>query len=818
MKRLFALAPIAVLILMPFYTAQACGPEFFPDVFVRTFHADHPADYAAGKLGILLPTYPRADLAVAYRYLNGGTLTLQEQKAYKPLLSYAELYPEDTAVSAMNYDYANSKPAPEPPGPADLWLKARNRYAPPQPEVHAVTKYSTVYSAGKILSDYYENCQEGAFRTAITTLESRAKAWGAQSPALADWIKGQDAVFSNCGPVTPPAYSPWPKSEIHPYMPSPAPADAPLLLQQDRAYQQTAALFYSGKFTDARTAFQSIASDSASPWRGIAAYVAARVLIRDAYLSSKSIQDDATASFNADLMKQAHQQLESIRHKNLPGISTQDVVKLLNLVRLRTEPNKRIAELAAALAGPRTDPNYDQDLTDLTWYLNAKLDSLSIREDAFAYSSLTNAQRQTGADKDFVTVADLRSASPVIDWLITFQSPAASAKAHALAEFKRTPSTPWLTAAILKASPADAETPALLDAAEKLPATSPVWPTVTYHRIRLLLGLGRAAEARTLIAASLPAIQALNSDSAINLFTGLRMQSAPTLDEALADAPRKILARLSEESSASAECLWVMKNPKRVYDCKPQNSPVEFSDDSVFLFNKQTPLATLAKIAQSNTLPQPLRQSVAIMAWVRAVLLKNEPIANQLLPLLPQKLQQQAGPGIGFHPLMTLLRNPGLRPYLDSGVQRSASYDFVESYSDNWWSADWSTSFTESGAPIPTPSVAFLTPDMLQAAQQESKTLLALGSSDICLGSQVIDYANTHTTDPDIPEALYLVLREIRYSGRGYDRYDHDSTSAETDKTGDIARQVGALMRKRYPANAWTRKAAPFVWPAKKPA
>jgi len=38
-----------------------------------------------------------------------------------------------------------------------------------------------------------------AFRTAAVTLESRSKIWGAHSTELADWIKGQDAVFSNCG-------------------------------------------------------------------------------------------------------------------------------------------------------------------------------------------------------------------------------------------------------------------------------------------------------------------------------------------------------------------------------------------------------------------------------------------------------------------------------------------------------------------------------------------------------------------------------------------------------------------------------------------
>jgi len=70
---------LVLLFLMPFVTVQACGPDFFPDVFVRRIRPDNPKEYAAGKLGVLLPSYPRADLVVAYRYLNGGALTGAEQ-------------------------------------------------------------------------------------------------------------------------------------------------------------------------------------------------------------------------------------------------------------------------------------------------------------------------------------------------------------------------------------------------------------------------------------------------------------------------------------------------------------------------------------------------------------------------------------------------------------------------------------------------------------------------------------------------------------------------------------------------------------------
>jgi hypothetical protein len=313
----------------------------------------------------------------------------------------------------------------------------------------------------------------------------------------------------------------------------------------------------------------------------------ARALIREAFLTAKNGPDDVMASFDLDLMKQAQRELESMRAEHLPGISSHAVQNLLNLVRIRTEPQARLREISTALAGPKTDPYYQEDLGDLTWYLNVKLDSLPIREDADDgyfnvqrpkddYSPLKPEQKIPGFEKAFKDVADLRSVSPLVDWLVTFQSPSQAAKKHGLAEWKRTDSAPWLAATLIKASPSDPSVPDLIDAAGRVPSVSPAWLTVTYHRERLLVDTGKAQQAAAEIDANMPAIKQAGSDSAVNLFTGLRMRSAATLDIALAYAPRKILERTSEEQSSIDECLYVMKDPKRKYDSKKDTSPVEF--------------------------------------------------------------------------------------------------------------------------------------------------------------------------------------------------------------------------------------------------
>ena len=88
------------------------------------------------------------------------------------------------------------------------------------------------------------------------------------------------------------------------------------------------------------------------------------------------------------------------------------------------------------------------------------------------------------------------------------------------------------------------------------------------------------------------------------------------------------------------------------------------------------PVTILAQAAQSRSLPQPLRRSIAMMTWVRAVMLNNETVAARMFPMLPDKLRQEAGPGVGFHPMLAILRildcDPTLRPGMASSTWAGA--------------------------------------------------------------------------------------------------------------------------------------------------
>ncbi len=806
MRRGFVAGALA-LVLLPLFTAQACGPDFAPDVFVRKLRPDKPKEFAEGKLGILQPTFPREDLTVAFRYLNGGSLSASEQAAYHP--TYSNVEPEWWAANSTpdtqkqlwkatalgshegvswGADRQDENAADEP---AESWQMVRARYAAPAPKVEQ-DRVQKVQHPGGWTSDWsYLNCNGNAFRTAVLTVQSRAKTWGEKSPDLADWIQGQDAVFGNCtsGVLV---------------LPAAASQASSALLQADRAYQIAAAQFYAGNFEDARKAFVAVGRDSASPWHGLGGYLAARCLVREAFLSAGPGKFDEAASYDPALMRQAADLLRSLLNEPTPGLSKEAIQRELNLVLLRIEPEVRLRELAAALAGPKIDPDYDQHLKDLTWFLDVQFDGKDLREETRDF---------TGRESDAPTAADfsaayaqssaIRASAPLVDWLLTFQSPAKEAKTHALDKWRSTRQVYWLLAAITKASGTDAAAADLVKAAQEAKPDSPAWESLTYHRARLLIALGRVEEARALLDQSLPKIRASGRGSSLNAYTGLRMRAAANLNEFFSYAPREILLRTSVSQSSLDECVEVMKNPKRQYDCDKAAGAEQLSEDAARFFNTQAPLSVWLDAAKSTAFSEQLRRSIAMTAWVRSVFLKDDAAAAEFFPLLPEKLQEQAGKGTGFRAVVTIVRNPGLGPYLDAGVQRSYSYDFVESYRDNWGCREWQASGTNGTTPLEKESVAFLTKAESSEEQQQAVRLAKQGN----LGDRVLAYANDHPDDPDVPEALYLVLRMIRY---GCDFSPSDNT-AETKDDDAIKKSAARLLRRRYPTSPWTKKAAPIA-------
>ncbi len=329
MKTISRIIVALVLISAFLSSALPCGPGYVTPVFVTSSAPENPySGYAAGQLGIVSPGYRRSLLYVAYRYVNGGSFTPDEQKALVTLWK-SDIDRNYTATDDMS-------------DTIKAWVDKRAEVVGKDekvPDIYAERSYGGY--------DFFPNCTKNAFETATETLDDRASTHGPSDSGVQDWVKAQDDVFSNCssGKRTPPD----------------APVGAPDWLQKDRAYQKAAASFYSLDYTDAKRRFSEIAEDSDSPWRETADYLVARTLIRQASLTK-----------SAKSTKPLYEEAEARLRKFIGGSSkfAASAERMEGLISYRLRPQERVSELAKKLAFQSGDDNFKQDLVDYTWLLD----------------------------------------------------------------------------------------------------------------------------------------------------------------------------------------------------------------------------------------------------------------------------------------------------------------------------------------------------------------------------------------------------------------------------------------------------------------
>ena len=746
-----AVLSAAVILTMPFVAVQACGPDFGPDVFVRNTRPDDLKVFGGGHLGILQAGYDSNELAVAYRYLNGGVLSKDEQAQYAP----PQQSPQDwTKMTPQQIEAARA--AEEAAQPVNQWLTVRNTLVTPIAPADA--KAAGLPEVQSWYTPDTANCPDAAFKTAALTLTHRAATWGKQSPWVADWIHGQDAVFANCN--------------LQKTSSPPAPAsDAPALLRADRAYQSAAALFYARKFDEARDAFQAIAHDTASPWHVWGEYLAARATVRKAFAFDKARNDNFNmdlATFDMPTMQQAQQMLEALLPHPPDGLSRNVVQGELDFVRMRTEPDKRAAEICAALAGPKSDPHLKQDLTDLDFILSMHM--------------------------------KLSSTPPLLEWIDAVRHGGAE---ETLAHWKQSPSLPWLIAAMMKADPKGQGTADLLAAAAKAKPGDPAYDTLAYHRVGLLTALGRSDEARALADSMLQSKhEPLSSDR--NAFLAERMKLARSFDEFLQYAPRTVLDANSPGFFATgALCGSWQDQMQKGSNCVKDEHALMLGADAVDVLNEQTPLPRFVEAAQSERLPKELRNEVAMAAWTRSVLLDDAADAAKLVPLLPEPLRKTAGTSIGFPATLAILRSPGLRPVVEPGFSRFRSYDSMDSFRNNWWCAGWPLNSQRPDDNRKSEPVAYLSDQEQARGASDYDRLMNLPCAPVFLGRRVMEYAKAHPDDRDVPEALHLTVRATRYACTEWGRNAEETAGRDNSA---VSKAAFKLLHTRYPQSPWTAK------------
>ncbi|HMG88382.1 MAG TPA: hypothetical protein VK574_21810 [Terracidiphilus sp.] len=756
--RLLAIAALtAVVLFSPIGNVEACGPWFEDDVFVSTTSPDDTAAFAKGQLGILQAGFDSNEYAVAYRYLNGGKLSDAERQLYAPSTSLPKADQQNRILSPDEIYEAQQAELQKQQNtqPAAHWLTERGKYLPAIAPAGQKSSFPTDYNGNIVFDESYLNCPDPAFVNATLTLTRRADTWGKQNPWLLDWIHAQDVVFANCAGKTV-------------TIPGSGASDSPALLKADRAYQIASATFYAKQFDDAAHQFAAIGADSNSPWSAWGPYLAARATVRKAFAMGNATDPYSgdLASYDNDTMRRAQQMLESLLKQPNPKPSRAIVQDELNFIRIRTDPTQRVAEICSSLAGPGPDPRFHQDLADLNWIM--------------------------------VKHVKIGGTSPLLEWIEAWRGGDTSATAFAKWQQRR--ELPWLVMAMVKADASNAFAPALIDEAAKIAPGTPAYDTLFFHRVRLLTGLKRADEARALLDAALPSLRSQKPSSSLNALLGERMEVARNFSEFLANAPRPTL----RTGSQGAEDLQGQCNEKahavnEQADCPELKDP-QFFADAVTVLNQQTPISLLIAAATSPSLPANLRQDLAIAAWTRTVLLEDAAGAAKLAPLLPKSIRDTAGSSIGFPANLTILRNPGIRPYLESGIPRVASLSYFDDLRNNWWCKPWGEhqNFDET-KPKPVPIPDFMSADALARSNSEYQQLQQLPDSVAVIGQRVVDYAKDHPDDSNIPEALALVVRAGHYACQPY------SGSDKSEYT-PVSKAAFELLHRSYPKSPWALK------------
>jgi hypothetical protein len=621
----------SLLIFSIVFNVLPCGPSYISPVFDQKRAPENPFEnFAAGKLGIIKPTYNRSVLIAAYRYLNGGGFTPEEQKA---LIEVWKAEFENESYQANDTGEAVKK-----------WVEKRKEVIGNEekiPEIYVEREYGGY--------DFFPNCTENAFETAVETLSSRIVSYGSDNKDVKDWVNAQDKVFENCSSGR--------------QIPDAATLSMPEWLQKDRAYQSAAAEFYALNYDSAKKRFAEIALDSTSPWRETADYLVARTLIRQASLSKS--EEKAKVYYN-----EAEQKLLDFSSGKFQDSSE----RLLGLVKYRLHPQERVRELAQKLTVQSGNPNFRQDLIDYTWLMdkfekesleteqkrkeaeNSKIsntdstneanteptantatsgkkneDDLSIylytddyqqnwtffvKVDATddeviaeaakivgkpltdemkkrlrearrsAYQSRFTSGRQEeyagryyGDEKTSLSILpDFLRYEDLNDWLLTFQIENNESYLYALSKYRQTNSDLWLMSAISKADSSSSELPRLLEAANRISRTSLAYPTISYHTARIYIEQGKSVEARKLLDEILTSTDNLPI-STVNQFLDLRVKLVETMEDYLKYSLRKPFAYNLDGSNGTID--EFIADQKKWYDAKYEQKSREEYDREV---------------------------------------------------------------------------------------------------------------------------------------------------------------------------------------------------------------------------------------------
>ncbi|MEZ5425499.1 MAG: hypothetical protein R2747_04475 [Pyrinomonadaceae bacterium] len=406
------------------------------------------------------------------------------------------------------------------------------------------------------------------------------------------------------------------------------------------------------------------------------------------------------------------------------------------------------------------------------------------------------------------------------DWLFTYQIQGPEAYLYSLEKFKQNRTDLWLMTAISKADRSSSEINFLLEAAARTSPNSPAYPTIAFHRSRILIEQGKMVEARKSIDEVLNAPVNL-PQSAQNQFFELRKKLAGDLDEFLKfsllkpyafnwdgqngsidDFIKQIKSYFNPENGEQTRDQFEREVEEQYKDTRLWQDRWLFDYDTTETMNLYFSLDLLNKSEKSPALPDYLRERFALAVWTRAILFNDLETAKKIEP---EVLKFQPGWRELFQEidkaptteekqnaaLFIILKNPVLTPFVSEGLGKTDN-EFNSFDINDWWCAPYVSEDGEERQTTPPP--AFLSKDQLTAAKNERGKLSELGDAPTFLGERALAWAKKSPRDKRVPEGLY-----IAFEANGWTKYGCGNNS-------DLRNLIGKYLLKNYPGNEWTRK------------
>lgn len=728
MKALHATVALAAIL---FFATPAgldsCGIAAPLPVFAPLEGPGDVSGFLKGKLGVLRRTFQPRHLIGAFRVLSGIPLTQSE-------------------VDSL---YQQSGDSSEPYSGASLnaWMDAR-RAVPRLGPAAAIDPSKKISADGFLM--YFMNCKQDAFATATATLAELNQAWGSGDPRTLEWAAAQDQVFSNCSGLTP---------EI----PAPPAANMEPLLAAHRRYQIAAALFYSGQLRKASKAFEQIAADAESPWRGFAPYLAGRALLRAGLLDG-----------DRNAFREGKDRLLAVANDPEQEEWHESSLNLIQLWRIRVEPLKRVDELNRKLMQP-SDEDISQSVTDLIYLVSNRI-----------YGGARPWSKSE--------LSAVEEASELAAWLLFMSTqPPVDAGERCVEWWRRGRNPAWLIASLANAQENDLDE--LLTAARQIAPSSPAYESVAYYAVARETGRGRRESARNWADRALR--QNLSPGSR-NSIAALRMQTARNWDEFL-----RFSLRSPEPKLENYEGHEVIGNTPMLTGTAPV-----FDWDVIDAFNMQVPLSLWVNASANKLLPPQMQLRIAQAGWSRALMLgKVEDARNlmqRILDLQPGAtdvangfLSARDAEEARFAALYVILRTPGLRPTLlapELKVPDLAKPRYIYTDTYGYKRARWDYRDEQRSKQLSISNLGFLTSAQRASAGGEWKQLLAAESwGATYLARETLAWARKHPDDKRIPEALHRAVQASYYR--------------LTDKdTGRYSKQAFDLLHRQYPKSEWTAR------------